>query len=76
MTRYGMIRPHLNENIPRIVTPKQTNRMYQDYVYGKCYYMNTWKNKEQYLRSKDKAEIGYDVSRHTIAYVKIKKMKI
>ena len=33
------------------------------------------KYKEHYLRSKDKAEKWYDVSRHTIAYVKIKKWR-
>ena len=27
----------------------------KDYVYGRCYYRSTWKNKE-YLRSKDKAK--------------------
>ena len=33
-------------------------RKYKDYVYGKCYYRSTWKNKEQRLRTKDKAENG------------------
>ena len=31
------------------------NRKYKDYVYGRCLYRSTWKNKE-YLRSKDKAK--------------------
>ena len=39
------------------------NGKYKDYVYGRCWYMSTWKNKEQYLISKDKAEKWYDVSR-------------
>ena len=33
------------------------------------------KNKEHYLRSNDKAEKWYDVSRHTIAYVKIQRKR-
>ena len=50
-------------------------RKYKDYVYGRCSYKSTWKNIE-YLRSKDKAQKWYDVSRHIIAFVKIQKKKI
>ena len=32
-----------------------SDRKYKDYVYGRCYYRSTWKNKE-YLWSKDKAK--------------------
>ena len=39
------------------------NRKYKDYVYGRCLYMSTWKNKE-YFRNKGKARKWYDVSRH------------
>ena len=39
------------------------DRKYKDYIYGRCMYRSTWKKKE-YLRSKDKAEKRYDVSRH------------
>ena len=39
------------------------NRKYKDYVYVKCKYRSTWKNKE-YFRIKDKAKQWYDVSRY------------
>ena len=34
---------------------RDIDRMYKDYVYGRCQYRSTWQNKE-YLRSKDKAK--------------------
>ena len=47
---------------------------YKDYVYGRCYYRSTWKNKE-YLRSKDKAKKWYDVSRLILHMSKYKKWR-
>ena len=38
-------------------------------------YMSTWKNKEQYLRSKDKAEKWYDVSSHIYIIANFKLQK-
>ena len=50
-------------NILSSVSEPLPYRNYKDYVYGRCWYRSTWKNKE-YLRNKDKAIKGYDVSRH------------
>ena len=47
-----------------------TSRKYKDYVYGRCKYRSTWKNKE-YFKSKYKAKDDMMYQDYIIAYVKI-----
>ena len=51
-----------------------TNRNYKDYVYGRCKYKSTWKNKE-YLTGSNRKMI-WCIKTNIIAYVKKQKKKI